>query len=218
MLSFSNDADVLKYEPILFGRLYPPSQVLLAGAEGELSGTTFVAADADFTAAQIAAGNVVYLQSVDGKLDTAVEVVSVDSATQLTVSVLRAGSDAEPIAPPAATDVAYRISTFAPQANEVAFQLTEHFGIQPGNPTSEYGAENIIDTDVLRQASTFATISTAYAMLASKDADEIFWKKSLYYQKLFEKARKRCRVSIDAGNDGVSDITMMGSSVRMLRD
>ncbi|MCK5473440.1 MAG: hypothetical protein KAI59_05360 [Planctomycetes bacterium] len=218
MLSFSNDADVLKYEPILFGRLYPSSQVLLTGTEAELTGTTFVASDADFTAAKIAAGNVVYLQSVDGKLDMAVEVVSVDSATQLTVSVLRASSDCEPIAPPPATDVTYRISTFAPQANEVAFQLTEHFSIQPGNPTSEYGAENIIDTDVLRQTSTFATISTAYAMVASKDADEIFWKKSLYYQKLFEKARKRCRVSIDTGSDGVSDITMMGSSVRMLRD
>ncbi len=218
MVSFSNDADILKYEPILFTQLYLPGQVLTAGTDGTLTGAIFTASGADFVSAQVSAGKVIYLKSADGLLDGAYEIVSVDSATQLGVSVIRTYSDDESIAPPAATDVSYRISTFGPQTAEAGLRLTEYFGIAPGNPASDYSAEDILDTDVLRASSVFAVISGVYAMLASKGEDENFWKKSLYYQKLFEKARERCRLSIDVGSDGVADVTKAGASVRLVRD
>jgi hypothetical protein len=218
MVSFSNDADILKYEPILFGELHLPQQVLATGTGGTLSGTTFTASGADFVSAQVSAGGVVYLQSADGTLDGAYEIVSVDSATELSVSVIRSDAEMAAVAPPAATDVSYRISTFGPQTNEVGFQLTEHFGIRPGNPASEIEVEDILDTDVLKRASVFAVISSVYAMLASKVKDENFWKKSLHYQKLFAKARERCRLSIDIGSDGVVDVTKVGASGRLVRD
>jgi hypothetical protein len=217
MAEFSNDADILKYEPALFGELHPTGQVLAAGTGGTLSGTTFTASGADFVSAQISAGGVVYLQSANGALDGAYEIVSVDSATQLTVSVVRSDSDAESVAPPAATDVSYRISTFGPQVSEVGFRLTEYFGIGPGNPASDVGADDVLDANVLRRASVFAVISSVYATLASKAEDENFWKKSLHYQKLFEKARERCRLSIDVGSDGVADVTKVGGSGRLVR-
>jgi len=218
MVSFSNDVDILKFEPILFGELYLPWQVLAAGTGGELSGTTFTASEADFVSAQISAGGVIYLQSADGTLDGAYEIVSVDSATQLGVSVVRSDSDDAAVAPTAATDISYRISTFGPQASEVGFQLTEYFGIKPGNPASDIDVEDVLDTDVLKRASVFAAISSVYAMLASKARDENFWKKSLHYQKLFAKARERCRLSIDFGSDGVADVTKVGASGRLVRD
>ena len=218
MVSFSNDADILKYEPMLFGELYLPGQVLTAGTGGELSGTAFTVSGADFISAQISAGGVIYLQSADGSLDGAFEIVSVDSTTQLTVSVIRSDSDDTAVAPPAGTDISYRISTFEPQASEVGFRLTEHFGIQPGNPESLYTAEDILDKDVLKRASVFGIISTAYAMMASKAEDENFWRKSLHYQKLFEQARERCHLSIDVGSDGVADVSRTGGSVRLVRD
>lgn len=218
MAKFSEDADILKYEPILFGELHLSGQILASGTGGALSGTTFTAAGADFVSAQISGGGVIYLRSANGSLEGTFEIVSVDSATQLTVSVLRADSGDEPIAPPAATDISYRVSTLAPQASEVSFQLTEYFGIKPGNPASDTDVEDILDKNVLRSASVFGVISSVYAMLASKSQDENFWKKSLHYQKLFEKARQRCRLCIDAGSDGVADITRMGASVRLVRD
>ena len=218
MISFSNDADILKYEPILFGELHLPWQVLAAGAGATLSGTTLTASGADFVTAWVAAGGVVYLQSADGSLDGTYEIISVDSATQLTLSVIRPDGQAPAVAPPAATDISWRISTFAPQANEVGFQLTEYFGIAPGNPASEIDAEDVLDTSVLRLASVFAVISIAYAMLAGKARDENYWKKSLHYQKLFDKARGRCRLSIDAGSDGLADVTKIGASGRLVRD
>ncbi len=218
MVSFSNDADILKYEPILFGDLHLPQQVLATGTGGALSGTTFTAGGADFVSAQVSSGGVIYLRSADGTLDGAYEIVAVDSSTQLTVSVIRSDSAMAAVAPPAATEIFYRISTFGPQTNEAGFQLTEYFSISPGNPASDIDAEDILDTDVLKRTSVFAVISTVYAMLASKAKDENFWKKSLHYQKLFAKARERCRLSIDIGSDGLADVTKVGASGKLVRD
>ena len=218
MLTFSNDADILRYEPILFTELHLPGQVLASGAGGALTGVTFSADSADFISAQVQQGGVIYLTSADMTLDGAYEIVTVESATQLTISVVRADAESQPIAPPSGTDFSYRISTFRPQANEIAFQLTEHFGIAPGNPASSIEVQDILDTDVLKRASVFAVISSVYAMLASKAEDENFWKKSLHYQKLFEKARQRTRLSIDIGSDGIVDVTKIGASARLVRD
>ena len=218
MVTFSNDADILKYEPILFGELHLPWQVLAAGTVANLSGITFTAGGADFIAAQVGAGGVIYLQSADGSLDGAYEIISVDSVTQLSISVVRADSTQTAVAPPAATNISYRISTFGPQAAEVGFQLTEYFGIRPGNPASDIDTDDILDTSVLRLASVFAVISSVYAMLADKTRDQNYWNKSLYYQKLFAKARGRCRLSIDVGTDGIADVTKIGAAGRLVRD
>jgi len=219
MLSFSKDADILRYEPILFGELHFPWQVLAKGTGGQISGTTFTRTGEDFESAGLAAGGVVYLQSSDGVLDGAYEIVSVDSATQLTVSVLRADDESSAVAPPQGSDISYRISTFAPQAKEVLFQLTQYFGIAPGNPDSVFEPEDILDASVLTQASVFAVLAGVYATLAcGGDENTGYWKKSLHYQKQFAKARQSCRLSIDMGGDGVSDKSSVGASVRLLRD
>jgi hypothetical protein len=218
MVTFSNDADILKYEPILFGELHLPWQVLAAGTGASLNGTTLTASGADFISAQGKAGGVVYLQSVDSSLDGVYEIVSVDSSTQLSISVVRANSTETAVPPPVATDISYRINTFGPQAAEVGFQLTEYFGIKPGNPISDIDVDDIVDTTVLRSASVFAVISSVYAMLAGKTKDQNYWNKSLYYQKLSTKARGRCRLSIDVGTDGLADITKIGAAGRLVRD
>ena len=68
MVKFSNDVDILRYEPILFGELYLPSQVPAKGEDGVLNGTSFTADDADFVNASATAGGVIYLKSEDGIL------------------------------------------------------------------------------------------------------------------------------------------------------
>jgi hypothetical protein len=218
MISFSNDVDILKYEPVLFGELHLSDQVLIAGTGGTLVGTTFTASGADFVSAQVSAGGVVCLQAADGSLDGVYEIVTVDSETQLTISVIRPDSDDAAVAPPTATGLSYRVSTLGPQAGEVGYRLTEYFGIKPGDPASIYNAEDVLDADVLKRASVFGVISIVYAMLASKAKDDNFWKKSLHYQKLFERARERCRLSIDVGSDGTADVTKIGASIRLVRD
>ena len=218
MVSFSNDSDILKYEPVLFGELHRPGQVLILGTGGTLSGTTFTDSGADFQSANAAAGGVIHLESDDGTIDGAYEIVSVDSATQLTLSVLRADSEDDAVAVGSATNVSYQISTFSPQSRQTALELTEYFGIGPGNPASEIDAEDILDTDALATISAFAVISGVYASLASGEEDENFWQKSMYYRRLFEKARNRCRLSIDSSGDGIADIVKNGGALHLLRD
>jgi hypothetical protein len=127
-----------------------------------------------------------YLHSTDGSLEGAYEIVSVDSATQLTVSVLRSDAADTPVAPPSADDVTYRVSTFGPQTGEAAFQLTESFGIQPGDPTSTITVGNIVDIEGLRRASAFLVISSVYAMWTGRTTKPSG--KELHHKQLFENA------------------------------
>jgi hypothetical protein len=220
MNSFSNDVDILKYEPILFGELHFASQVLASGAGGEVSDTTFTAASANFNAAKVTAGMVVYLQSTDGVVDGAYEIVSVDSATQLTVSVLRADGQTDAVALQDAEDVSFRICTYQPQGNELFLQLTQHFGLRPGVADGMYSPDDILDVSVLRQVSVYGVLSIIFATLAGRadEDEENFWVKNKYYRQLYEKALQRCRVCIDLGDDGVADSVRSGASVRLLRD
>ncbi len=219
MARFSSDRDILKYEAILLGDLHFPWQVLCEGTGGVLSSTTFSVSGEDFGAAGVGAGGVVYLRSGDGAIDGVYEIVSVDSASSLTVSVLRADDENDAIRVGDGSDVSYRIGTFNVQAEQVGFELTQYFGIRPGCAESEYGAEDVVDVSVLREASVFAVIAGVYATLGSGADDGAgYWKKSLHYQRLFEQARERCRLLIDSGNDGVSDVRRDGGIVRLVRD
>lgn len=217
MQIFSSDSDLLKYEAVLFADLHFPWQVVREGTGAVLSGTTLTASEGDFIAGQVAAGGVVYLRSDDGKLDGAYEIVSVDAADELTVSVLRGDVSLAAVGPGDANDIHYRVSTFAPQGRQVLFELTQYFGIGPGDSSSEFDADDLVDTEPLRQASAFAVIASVYATLASRGDDCSLWKKSLHYQKLFEKGRARCRISLDGGGDGVIEKSDVGSSVRLIR-
>ena len=218
MATFSNDVDVLRYEPVLFGELHLPSQVKASGTGAALSGTTLTATGADFVAAEIEAGGVIHLRTADGVLEGAYEIVSVDSATELTVSVVRADAASPAVAPPPGNDIAWRVSTFASQAANAAFELTQCFGIQPGDPTSEIAIENLLDTEGLRKASVLRVIAQVYTMWAGRPAGECFRQKSLYYEQLYEKARQRCHVTVDLGGDGVADIARVGGVIRLVRD
>jgi hypothetical protein len=218
MVRLCNDIDILKYEPALFGELHPTNQVLAAGSGGELAGTTFAASGADFASAQIEAGGVIYLRSADGLLDGAYEIVAVDSATQLCVSVLRADSESDPIAPPACSNVSYRISTLRPQTAEVSLRLMEYLWIKPGQVTSDFSAEDILDTEAVRQVCALGVTASAYRMLASSAGGEDLWNKGLHYEQLFAKGMERCRVALDGDGDGVVDSIRFGGCGRLVRD
>ena len=218
MSVFSTDSDILKYEPTLFYDLCFDSQILAEGRDGQVDGTVFSSVSGNFIS-NAEVGGVIYLKSTDGIFEGAYEIVSVDSSSNLTISVLRQNGSSDPVEVGQLNDLHYRIATFAPQSYEVMYQLTQYFGIRPGRPEGEYSVEDIFDKDVLRQVSTYAVIAGVYATLGSvNDESDQCWKKSLHYQGLFEKARERCRISIDRGDDGVSDRENIGGSIRLVRD
>lgn len=218
MVTFSRDVDLARYEPVLFSELYRPEQVLAAGEGGGIAGTTFSDSGADFTEAGVEAGDVLYVRSGDGLVEGVCEVVLVDSATELAVSVIRADSEAAVIAPQPGGNLVWRISTYKPQAAEAGLRLTGYFGIRPGEPSSQYDAEDIVDAEPLRAVSVFLVLSAVYAAYASKGTGEDFWKKSMYYRDEFEKALGRVDVGIDADGDGIVDVSLSRDCIRLIRE
>jgi len=215
MARFSDDVDILKYEPVLFGELAMLGQVLCSGTGGDLSGVTLSDSEADFSAAPIEAGMVIYI-SGEGKSGV-YEIVSVESATELSVSVLRLDSQSQAVMDMQGSDMTYRICSYRVQAEQVGYELTEYFGIQPGRADSDYGVDDILDAEVLRVVSVYGVMSMLYASLGSGREESDLWGKSEYYRKLYEKARSRIRLCIDAGSDGVSDTVRLGGCVRLVR-
>jgi hypothetical protein len=178
------------------------------------------APNANFINSQIAPGMVVYLRSEDVMIDEAYEIVSVNSATQLGISVLRADGRTEVIPVQDSNNINFKICTYQVQGNELFTQLAQHFGLRPAIADGQYSVDDILDISVLRQVSVYGVLSTIYATLAGKanDGKEDFWGKSNHYKQLYEKALQRCRISIDLGDDGVADSIRSGASVRLLRD
>lgn len=221
MVKLCSDADILRCEPALFGELHPQNQVLAAGTGGGLAGTTFTAGGVDFLSAGVEPGGVIYLRSADGALDGAYEIVAVDSATQLCVSVLRGDAESDAIAPPAGSDISYRVSTLGHQIALVSLRLTEYLGIWPGQSRlwrGDFSAEDILDTDVVRQICAFGVTAAAYRMLQGGAADGGFRDKWVHYEQLFAKGMERARVGLDGDGDGVADSVRYGGCGRLRRD
>lgn len=215
MQVFSKDVDILKYEGVLFSELYFPWQVLSEGSDGELDGTSFSSAGGNFVNAGVTAGGVIYLQASDGSIEGSFEIVSVDSGTELTISVVRGDTDDAAIPVGTSSGLSYRVSTFEAQAGEMMYELTRYFGIGPGDPDSEYGVDDVADMSVLKQASVYAVIASIYASAGNGKSDDGYWEKSLHYRKLFGKARESVRLSVDL--DG-SNAKVLGGGFGLIRE
>jgi len=216
MQCFSNDVDILRCEPVFFSELHLREQVVACGSGATLSGTTLTAPGADFSAADVAAGCVVHLCSDDGAIHGSYEIVSADSPTTLTVSVVRTDASAQPIAPPAAANVTYRVCTYRPQAAQVARQLIEQFGLI--GDEGGYTPDGIVDAEALRQASTCAVIAALYAMHAGAADQDGLWEKSRHYRRLSDAAARRCTLALDADGDGIADRIRHGACPRLVRE
>ena len=218
MLSFSKDVDLAKYEPNVFGSWYLSSQILCGGTNGIVAGTQFTASGVDFTTAQVAAGNVIYLESTDGAIKGAFEIVDVIDSTHLTVSVLRASNEQAAIPVGSASGLTWRIVTYAPQAYEVLWQLSQKLGLSPGCPDAAYDVADITNPDSLRQASVFGILTSVFeALYTGADGQSVLVEKKEHYQWQFGKAIERLSVNVDTDADGEADKDIMPSVVQMVR-
>ena len=218
MFSFSNDVDLAKFEPSVFGSWYLSSQVLCDGSNGIVAGTQFTASGVDFTAAQVAAGGVIYLESADGVIRGAFEIVEVIDSTHLTVSVLRVNSEQATIPVGSASGLTWRIVSYGPQAYEVLWQLSQKLGLSPGCPDAAYDVADITNPDSLRQASVFGILTSVFeALYTGADGQSVLVEKKEHYQWQFGKAIERLSVNVDTDADGEADKDIMPSVVQMVR-
>ena len=135
MTPFCTDIDLLHWEPNILVSAAFTSQTLMSG-HANLSGTTLTISSGSFSDSHIEPNQVIVLS---GGPAGSFPIVSVDSATQLTISVLfdqlfpDSGSpQASPIG--TASGLSFVICTFWPQRRVISEILSQAAGIIPGDP------------------------------------------------------------------------------------
>src|SRR5687767_7938560 len=134
MLTFCNDIDLLHWEPNILRDAAFASQTLISGT-GNLAGSTFTIASGSFLTTHVAQDQAIILT---GATSGSYPIVSVDGATQLTLSVLYDGlfptsSVPAPSPPGTANGLAFAIRTFWPQRRIISELLLQAAGIDPAD-------------------------------------------------------------------------------------
>jgi hypothetical protein len=129
----------------------------------------------------------------------AFEIVSVNSATALTVSILRADASIPPAAPKMSGH-SFFIRTFQPQIQGVSRTLAEK--LKQFSEAYHVPADKVAfaDPDPLRSAAACGALSGIYlARAASATADDANWLKSEHYRQEFSRLQSQLRLTVDFG-------------------
>ncbi len=200
MTAYATDTDLLHWEPSLFKDATIPSQTLLAGT-GDLSGTSFTISAGSFATAGIAAGHVITL---GGSINGSFPIVSVDSATAVTLSVLYDRLTPDESTVPArpigtATGVAYSIKTCRPQIGLISELLRQAIGVTD--------ATAIINPHDFRRPAALGTLQMLFSATAAITLDESALNtRAAMYERLYQRSLRACKIEIDLNGDGRTDL------------
>lgn len=202
---FSQDRDLMVYEPGLLRDVAWVGQRRLS-ATGSVSGTTLTLASGSFTDAQVQAGQVVLFDGV------ALEIVSVESATTATVSLLRADAGGGAVAPIAASNRSVMIYDFSPQRAIVHRQVLAMLGIDSAGDGSD-GINGIDESMVtnpgaLTRLECLGTLHLVYsgASAPGRGSDRFEQRVGLYLER-YRRERESVVAMIDTDGDGIAEAT-----------
>ncbi len=201
---YCTDIDLLHWEPNIFRDAIFASQLLLSGS-GALAGTTLTISSGSLTAEHVKPDNVIVLA---GALAGSFPIVSIDSATQLTLSVLYDGlfpDSGNPVASPVGTAAAldYAVRTFWPQRRVVSDLISRAAGIEP----DDHEPAVILNPAALRRPCALGTLQMIYNALAAASATpEPLSMRADLYERLYRRSLSRARVEIDTNGDGKADV------------
>jgi hypothetical protein len=213
---YCTDVDLLHWEPNIFRDAAFASQLQLSGS-GDLNGTTFTLDTGSLTTAHVAAHQVIVLSGV---IAGSYPIVSVESATQLTLSVMYDGlfPESGPDVPSpvgTAIDLTYAIRTFWPQRKVVSDLLTRAAGIGP--ETDAPASAQIVNTEALRRRCVLGTLQMIYGALAAAAEPAAFQTRADLYERLYRRALAQTRVHLDLDGDGREDATRLLSVLELKR-
>ena len=202
---FCTDIDLLHWEPNIFRDAAFASQTLLTGS-ATLAGTTLTIAAGSLIASNVPADSVVVLA---GTVAGSFPIVSIDSATVCTISVLYdqlfpESGDPEPAPVGTGSGLTFTIRTFWPQRRIVSELLSQAAGIAP--TSDPFNAPQIVNPKALRRAAVLGSFHMIYsALAAATGAPDEYAVRAELYQQLYRRALRSTNVEIDLNNDGVAD-------------
>jgi len=206
MRMFCEDRDLLSIEPVIFIGGGNVGQQLIGGSDGVLSGTTFTSTSSDFESAGVDAGMVLCTYTDNPAEGSAVEIVTVDSATALTVSVLRGDVEDAPIPPPSGSSLGFYVRTFAAQIGTVSETLAEKLR-QVEEATGISKAE-YADSQQLRTTAVSGSLSSVFVSRADNATDrDANWVKAEHYRQQFDRQQLQLRLVVDSDSDGTAEQT-----------
>jgi hypothetical protein len=216
MNRFCQDRDLLGIEPIVFLGSGFPAQEMIRGSGAALSGTTFTASGANFTAAGVAPGMVLCTYTTVPAEGTVCEIVSVNSQTQLTVSVLRADPAASPVAPKAGTGLSFHVRTFDPQVRGVSDTLAEK--LRQMAEVAGIRSADFADSTQLRVAAAYGALGSIFVARAENaQPGDANWIKAEHYRQEFRRLQLQLRLVVDANGDGKAEQTRTLGNVALRR-
>lgn len=209
---FASDRDLLVLDPNLFRDVGWVGQRLLR-ATGSVSGSTLTisAYDVSFADAGVGPGHII---TVDG---VTYEVIERLSATQATVSRLRA-SAADPVLPPSpASGKDTWVVTFTPQVAAVHEQVIRLLGIEPQDPPDLAGVTadpggvteaSITNPGALARLEALGTLAIVWgAASALQGPRSPAGERAEWYRARFARERETVSVRLDLDGDGRPDAT-----------
>jgi hypothetical protein len=203
---FCSDVQLLNWEPNIFRDAAFASQTLLSGT-GTLSGTTFTIASGSFADAGVAADHVITL---GGDADGCYRVVSIDSPTAITLSVINETDEADDAYPlSAAGSLSFTIRTFWPQRAIVSELIASAADVT--------SVDRVLNRDVLARPCALGTFQLIYAALAAVADDDRASQRADFYERLYRRALRNITVELDTDGDGRLDERRTLSVLRFQR-
>lgn len=205
METYCQDRDLLSIEPTIFLAGGLPAARLISGSGAQLAGTAFTCSG-DLLAAGLEGGMVLCVYNSAPAEGAAYEVVSVDSSTEMTVSVLRADVEAAAVAPPAQSNVSFIVQTYSAQIANVSARLGEK--LREISQTAGVAAADFADSAQLRLAAAYGALADIFVARAENaERYDANWIKAEHYRSLHRQILTRTRLAVDIDGDGYAEQT-----------
>lgn len=207
---FASDRDLLVIEPgVLRDAAWAGQRVL--DTTGSVSGTALTIASGSLIDAGIDAGSVILIDSLP------VEVVTRDSATACTVSLLRGDTASPALGPGTASGRPVRAYTFAPQLAMVHRQVLAMIGIDP-DAQGGLDASAVTNPGALVRLEALGALHLLYASAAAPGrGGEAMSARAEAYRDRFARERERVVALIDTDGDGIAEAARRPSVFAMTR-
>ncbi len=196
---FAKDRDLVVLEPGLMRDVAWSGQRVLY-VNGSMAGTTLTLGSGSFLDAGVDAGHVVVFNNV------AHEVVSVESASVATVSLMRASTASSPVAGAQSGPTGVvEVWSFVPQIGLVHRQVLAMLGIDPdGGGDLDEGA--VTNPRALAKLEALGALHLIYAAAGAPGRGGAkFEQRAEMYRQRFSSERERVVAMIDLDGDGIAD-------------
>lgn len=178
---------------------------------GSVVGTSLTITTGSFIDAQVEAGHVVIFDGI------VFEVVSVQSATQATVSMMRADLSSNAVPGVDASNRGVAVYDYSPQRGIVHRQVLTMLGFDPDD--TDFDESVVTNPGALVRLEALGTLHLIYASAGAPGrAGEKFDQRAQMYRQRFAGERQRVVATIDLDGDGIAETKRRPNVFVLTRD